>query len=232
MTELAKLKISKITNKRSAGNYQVSEAATEKFVCQFNPETFTLSKRVGWDSTNVTGKNMSDPTFTGGKAQTMSIKLTFDSTDTGAAVIDKYKVLYTLSKVDSAAADTVTQVSEPPWVMVQWGSYIGFPAVITGLDEEYTLFKPDGTPLRANVTVTLQQVADSDVMPAQNPTSRSEPRRTWVVQQGQRLDWIAHMEYGDSSRWRLIADANGIADPMSLRAGQVLVLPAAGDQGR
>lgn len=222
---LSKLTIAKITNKSAPGNYQVSTQPTEKFECQFNPETFSISKRVGWDSTKVTGRNMADPTFTGGRAQTMSLKLTFDSTDTGAAVIDKYKVLYKLAQVDAAAADTATQVAEPPWVMVQWGLFISFPAVITALDEEYTFFKEDGTPLRANVTLGLQQVADADVRVPQNPTTRTEPRRTWVVQQGERLDWIASMEYGDASRWRLIAEANAIDDPFSLQPGQVLILP-------
>src|SRR5262245_13320485 len=146
MTELAKLKIAKITNKGSTGNYQVSDAATDKFVCQFNPETFSLFKRVGYDSSKTTGSTMSEPTFTGGKPQSMSISLTFDTTDTGNVVIDKYKVLIKLSKVDTTAKDSTTQVAEPPWVMVQWGSFIGFPAVITGIDQEFTFFKKDGTP--------------------------------------------------------------------------------------
>jgi len=222
---LAKLKIAKITNKAATGNFQVSQAATDVFTVQFNPESFRLSKDNGWEFSKATGKDMPELVFTGGQPQSMDIQLTFDTTSTGDPVFEKYSVLRTLAKVDSTALNTTTGLGEPPWVMVQWGSYIGFAAVISGLAEEYTMFKPDGTPIRAKVTVSLRQVASDAQLAGQNPTSRTEPRKTWVVQQGQRLDWIAHMEYGDSSKWRRIAEANGIEDPLALTAGQVLLLP-------
>lgn len=68
--------------------------------------------------------------------------------------------------------------SEPPWVLIQWGGYISFVAVITGIDEELVLFAPDGLPL-AKLTVQLLQVQDDSQMDSQNPTTRTLPRRTW-----------------------------------------------------
>lgn len=225
MTELSKLKISKITNKGSTGNFSVSTSSSDTFTCQFNPESFKLTKTNKWKSTETTGQDMSKVAFSGGDGQKMSIMLTFDTTSTGDPVFEKYAVLYDLGCVDPDSLDTTTQLGEPPWVMVQWGSYIGFAAVIESLVEDYTMFKPDGTPIRAKVTIALKQVADNASMGGQNPTSRSEPRRTWVVQEGQRLDWIAYNEYGESSAWRVIAEENGLDDPFLLKAGQVLRIP-------
>ena len=42
-----------------------------------------------------------------------------------------------------------------------------------------------------------------------------------------RLDLIAHHEYADASMWRLIAEANGIADPLRIKPGQRLIVPVA-----
>lgn len=222
MTE--RLKIKKIVDKSAATLSPTSNAA-DIFECQFNPKTFTVSKGNDYDVPSAgQGRDISQLQFKGGKPQSMTIKLTFDSTDTGSPVVDLYATLRRLSKVDTSALDATTQLGEPPWVMVQWGSYIGFAAVITDLSEEYTFFKPDGTPLRSNVSVTLQQVSENVSSGAQNPTSRSEPRRTWVVEEGQRLDWIAYQEYGDSNAWRHIAEVNGLDDPHDLRSGQVLKL--------
>jgi nucleoid-associated protein YgaU len=85
------------------------------------------------------------------------------------------------------------------------------------------MFKPDGTPLRARVTVTFSQVGEQPK--PQNPTSHSEPRRVRVVREGERLDWIAHQEYGSAACWRHIALANDLADPADLQPGRVLQLP-------
>lgn len=222
---LAKLKISKV-EKTGPGNYSVSQSSSDVFTCQFNPENFKISKKNNWGTSTTTGKDTSALAFSGGEPQNMTIALTFDSTDTGAPVFNLYATLRKLSKVDNSRKNRTTKLGSPSWVMVQWGSFMGFVAVITGLDEEYTFFKPNGTPLRAKVSVGLRQVAEESAVQPQNPTSRSEPRRTWIVQEGQRLDWIAFSEYGDSSAWRVIAEENGIDDPFSLRAGQILRLPA------
>lgn len=48
----------------------------------------------------------------------------------------------------------------------------------------------------------------------------------YVVQQGDTLETIAEQKLGTAEKWRLIAEANGIDDPRSLRVGQKLKIPA------
>jgi hypothetical protein len=45
------------------------------------------------------------------------------------------------------------------------------------------------------------------------------------VQPGVTLDRICAMYFGDSTRWRSIAQANSVADPLALRPGQLLSIP-------
>jgi nucleoid-associated protein YgaU len=84
------------------------------------------------------------------------------------------------------------------------------------------MFKADGTPLRAEVTVNFVQTVTKPK--GQNPTSRSETRKIWVVHEGETLDWIAYREYGDPAQWRHIAETNGLGNPKDLYPGQVLKL--------
>lgn len=72
------------------------------------------------------------------------------------------------------------------------------------------------------MTVTFSQVREEKKR--QNPTSYTEPRKTWVVREGERLDWIAYQEYGDPGYWRHIAEANNLANPFDLQPGLVLQL--------
>jgi len=46
-----------------------------------------------------------------------------------------------------------------------------------------------------------------------------------TVQDGDSLPSIAYRAYGDATRWRAIADANEIDDPLRLRRGTPLMLP-------
>jgi nucleoid-associated protein YgaU len=45
------------------------------------------------------------------------------------------------------------------------------------------------------------------------------------VQPGETLDRISSRYYGDATRWRQIASANGITDPLALRSGTLLSIP-------
>ena len=46
-----------------------------------------------------------------------------------------------------------------------------------------------------------------------------------MVKQGDTLSWIAGKEYGNPAEWRIIAEANGIDDPLNLTVGQELLIP-------
>jgi hypothetical protein len=124
-------------------------------------------------------------------------------------------------KVDPEKKDPKDNKSEPPTCRFQWGKFMSFTTVIKDLKQKFTMFKRDGTPLRAELTITLQQVADKPA--GQNPTSRSEARKIWIVEEGQRLDWIAYQEYHDSDQWRYIAETNHLDSP-EVYPGQVLKL--------
>ena len=189
--------------------------------CHFNPENFEISKALGWSEKTAMGDNEPHLVFSGGGSQDFNIPLLFDTTATGKDVRNEYKDLFEMVKVDDEKKDQKTKKSEPPTCRFQWGKFMSFTAVIKQLKQKFTMFKRDGTPLRAELTITLKQVADKPA--GQNPTSRSEARKIWIVEEGQRLDWIAYQEYNDPDQWRYIAETNHLDSP-EVYPGQVLKL--------
>ncbi len=197
---------------------QPSKAA----VCHFNPDQLSLTKTITWNEKTSIGNDASQLEFGGGKSEDLTIPLLFDTTHTGQDVRKSYEVLLELANVDQQKKNRQTDQSEPALCRFEWGKFLSFTAVITQITQKFIMFKEDGTPLRAEVSVTFKQV---DKKPGrQNPTTRSEPRKIWVVHEGQTLDWIAYQEYGDPAYWRHIAATNDLANPKDLRAGQVLKL--------
>ncbi len=111
-------------------------------------------------------------------------------------------------------------------MLFQWGAAWSFEAVITSLSQQFTLFLSDGTPVRATLTVNFQQVRDTANLAPQNPTSGGAGgERVWQVGAGDTLAWIAYREYGDATKWRLIAQANNLIQVRELAPGTVLVIP-------
>lgn len=196
----------------------------ETFPCQFNPTEYSLRKQNSLNTTGGAAQNNPGTQFTGGQPATLSMKLFFDTTDTGADVREVYINKLLNMMVVQKKGENADQ-GEPAKCQVIWGKTTFFTAFITNINQQFVMFRSNGTPVRAKLDVTFQEVKDDKKQEPQNPTSHSEPRRTRVVRPGDRLDLIAFAEYGDASRWLELAAANDLENPMILAAGQILKIP-------
>ncbi len=193
--------------------------------CLFNPNEYTFVKRNTWNRSQVKGKNVPQLEFGGGDSMTLTMQLFFDTYTTGEDVRQTTNRIWKLMNINQKLTDMTSTKGRPPMVEFQWGSTWSFQAVITEVSQRFTLFRYDGTPVRATLDVTFLQAKEEGRYPGQNPTTvnRSGNRRR-VVKEGETLDWIAYEEYGDSALWRLIAETNHLDDPGRLRPGQVLAI--------
>ncbi len=194
----------------------------KEVVCHFNPAELDVNQSLRWEAKPDQGGSAPKMVYAGGEAQDMTITFLFDTTNNGADVRDEYKTLIEIAQVDETKKNPTTKLGEPPQCRFQWGKFLTFNAVVKDLKQKFTMFTANGTPLRAEVTVTFKQVGEPSR--PQNPTTQSEARRVWMVQEGQRLDWIAYQEYGDSAQWRHIAKTNNLDNPGDLHPGQILKL--------
>lgn len=207
----------------------------EVLECYFNPKEYAFSKSNSWKVEAKPGHNVPQVTFGGGQPATLQMELMFDTYTRGrpggSAVDVRHEYtdkLWKLMLVDESLKDPKSKKGRPPKVRFHWGTAWSFVAVITSLQQKFTLFDADGTPVRAVVTVAFQQLQDTAELARQNPTSGGiAADRVWTVTDGDTLDAIAYAEYGDCARWRLIADANRLTTVRRLAPGTVLVIPDA-----
>ena len=207
----------KLTNKET----------NERVECLFNPTDYTIAKTNPWQPKPVKGKNVPKLDFAGGGAQTLKMKLFFDVFEKdGADVTVDINKLFKMTLIHEKPTNDKTKKSRPPLCIFEWGPKWSFTAVIMTLSVQYTLFREDGTPVRAMADITLQEAEDDTVQKKQNPTSFSPGgRKRREVRPHDTLALIAYEEYGDPNHWRAIADENQIDDPLSLRPGQILAVP-------
>ncbi len=124
-----------------------------------------------------------------------------------------------------ALARVRPKLGRPPACMLKWGVHSMFHGVLTNATRTYTLFLPDGTPVRATMECSFREVMGK--------MERAEPRSAdatelYMVRPGDTLMSIAASYYGDDKHWRVIAHENGIENPRVLVVGSSLVIPKAG----
>ena len=193
---------------------------------QFNPKELKITKELSWEwkKSLVPERNAPELKFGGGQPAKFDLTLVFD---TSQNVTYRDVRMYTNKLLKLVMMyGTVEDRYAPPQVEFQWGALTLFLAVVEKVVITYTLFDPDGTPVRAEAKVDfIQQDPTDDGEGPTNPTTRTEARKTRIVQEGDRLYLIAYQEYGAVAHWRHLAEANGLRDPRDLKAGQILILP-------
>lgn len=204
------------------------EGTADTLPCMFNPSELTVSRSNSWRGESVPGKGVPQVHYRGADSGSMSLALTFDTTATGEAVTKYTGKVLGLMDIDPTLPNTdeSTNNARPPYVVFHWGNLHSFKAVVTNVNLSFTYFSSTGTPLRAKVQMGLTQFAESLAFGPQNPTSGTpQPHRVHRVQPGETLDRISARYYGDSTRWRAIASANSIVDPLALKVGSLLSIP-------
>jgi nucleoid-associated protein YgaU len=193
---------------------------------QFNPTEYTLTKGAQIAEIAIPGIDSPILQFVAGQNEKLTLDLFFDTTldggtgDNGIDVTKQTRAVYQLVKIQP-------KTHAPPRVRFVWGLGLSFTAVVESVTQKFTLFSPQGVPLRATLSVTLREYKSlEDQLKELNLQSADHTRRH-VVSQGERLDGIAARQYGDPAMWRTIADRNAdrLDNLRRLRPGTELRLP-------
>jgi len=208
----------------------------------FNPTEYTLNKGSQMAEIAIPGLDSPILQFVRGQSETLSLDLFFDSTDCGmdknaTSVTKKTDPFYQLIKIDG-------KMHAPPVVFFSWGPEFpgsrayssmgsgtgsqqrhGFKCVVESVRQRFTLFNPNGVPLRATLTVSLKEYKTLSEQLAELNLLSPDHTHAHVMQQGETLAHIAATAYNDPTKWRAIADENAILDPLDITPGKMLQIP-------
>jgi Contractile injection system tube protein/LysM domain len=199
--------------------------------CAFNPQSYTVSKTNVWNFKPTTGTDVPTGEFGGGLPRRTQLSLLLDVSLLGPdeSVKDRTNELLKMMETGGGGGGGG---AAPPFVTFRWGSVDLPKSVPVSLTIQYVLFHPNGEPIRATVELELAQAGESGTASGsgtsagQNPTTRAQRGlRVHQVRDGDSLPAIAYDAYGDPTRWRPIAEANGIDNPLHLRRGTELTIP-------
>lgn len=208
------------------------EDGSKKIEAAYNPEKYSVNKGVHYAEIVIPGLDEPVLQFIHGQNEKVTLDLFFDTTEKGmtGSVTD----VRTLTSAVYGLLRVNTKTHAPLRFSITWGtgkSLFGQGSssslcVLESMSEEFSLFAPTGEPLRAKLTVTIRLA--STVKLQFQDTPRHSPDRTTLVTvvRGQRITDIAYQQYGDSTQWRPIADASGLANPRFLDPGTTLKVPS------
>jgi nucleoid-associated protein YgaU len=184
----------------------------------FNPPEYQLQVTNQFAEVGIPGLGSSLLQFVRGSARTLTMELFFDTTDLGIDVRVHTGLVLGLTSLNS-------ETHAPPPLLFVWGSLI-FPCVLESVTQTFDFFNTLGMPLRARLNVTLKEHDTLEDILGSNQLLSADRTKQWIFKKGDTLQRIAAQEYGDPNKWRPIAEANNIDNPLTIAVGRALKVPA------
>lgn len=189
----------------------------EEIAVLFNPKEYVIEKKTPWTELNVFGMDSPPVQFTMGERKRLAMELFFDTSEAKTDVREYTGKMEALMMVNA-------QEHRPPVLRFSWGN-LSFDCVLEDLVQRYTLFRDDGTPLRAILKTVFKEYATAAAQLSNTRRESADHTKRMVIREGESISSISAREYNDPGKWRVIAQANRIEDPENIKPGTIVELP-------
>jgi Contractile injection system tube protein len=221
----------KLVIKSFANRDFTNEDVSRMFTTPINPESFSQTYRVNVDTQNGHGNDGSEVRYKSTAPEELRLDFYLDGTKTmeGYGGENKKYILKPVSEqlqdLKHCVYDMDGDIHRPRFLIVFWGSEINFRCVLSNLDLNFSLFEPDGKPLRVKVSATFLRHKSREEIQAEARLSSPDLTHFHQVHQGDRLDLLTYGIYNDSTYFLQVANANSLTNIRNIKPGIELYFP-------
>lgn len=200
-----------------------------------NPEQYTHSYRILYNDTQAQGSAAGSPEYNKTPADVVTFQLVFDGTGVvpsslpGIIPYLQDGISKQIDEFLQLAFDYDGDIHSPNFIQLSWGTLI-FNCRLSTLKIAYTLFKPDGTPLRAKADVTFVEYRNEQEIAKEENKLSPDLTRVVTVRAGDTLPLLCYGIYGSSLYYTEVARVNGMSGFRGLIPGEKILFPPLGDR--
>jgi hypothetical protein len=187
----------------------------------FNPSSIKQKFTIEYNEDQPTNAIKPQNIFNKITSENLTFDLIFDGT---GAASEKLDVREQLDKLTKVVYKFYGVNHETPYVSLFWGSWC-FDGRLNSMNIDYTMFKPDGDPLRAKVSLSFLGSMDKDTEGRKKGLSSPDLSHLRTVFEGDTLPLMCERIYGDSSMYLKVAQVNKLVNFRYLEPGTEILFP-------
>ncbi|MBI3134484.1 MAG: hypothetical protein HYZ14_07375 [Bacteroidetes bacterium] len=193
------------------------------YTVMINPETIKRQRAIEYNEQQAPDSSSASQKYKSTPSEGISFDIVIDCT--GVVDSKRTNMVKEISLLESIIFTYNGKIHRPNFVKIQWGKDITFKGVLKSFDTQYTLFKPDGSPLRAKVSLSFSQyISPSTVKKLDKPESPDVTHMVAVVE-GVTLPQMCQQVWNDDSYYVQVARYNDLNKFRNLKGIQSLIFP-------
>lgn len=215
-------KLAKLTIKAFQKADRRDQIADAKFEAMFNPSKYSKKYASNYVLQDVIESGKRELKYKNTEAQTLSFDFLIDGT---GATGKKVEVSTEIKKFLQVTYNYSGDIKRPNYLKIYWGDEIAS-CVLKSADVDYSMFRSDGSPLRATIKASFQEdVVDELRDPKASRASIGQDKIT-RIKDGDTLAGLMQNFYGSIGRIAEIASINGLNSIRNLPKDSTVLLPS------
>lgn len=195
----------------------------EAFELSLNPSSYSLQDSIRYSGTRTIGQIGSESRFGAIEPSTVSFDFMIDGTGIVGEPGDD-DVRAQLHKLKDIVYEYEGKNHEPNVVRLLWSRFIFFGRLMS-MRTEYTLFSPDGNPLRAKVALAFKSFMSAKEEERRAKKSSPDLSHRVTFRQGDTLPLLCFRIYNDSAYYQEVARYNNLANFRDIAPGTEIAFP-------
>lgn len=199
----------------------------DSYTLQINPDTYKRSHSSSYTKDKTQEKPGQTTKFSAITPQTVDFEFYLDYTGVVPPAPGVPDLPQAIVRFKKCVYDYNGAIHSPNYLRLRWTD-LQFKCRLTSLNIEYTLFKPNGTPLRAKLSVSFEEYLREGEGSDKGKPSSPDLSHVRVVQAGDTLPLLCYEIYGASRHYIAVARFNRLSQFRRLEPGQTLHFPPLG----
>ncbi|MEP7377640.1 MAG: hypothetical protein ABI675_29820 [Chitinophagaceae bacterium] len=191
------------------------------FIAMFNPETFTVSEGVCWNTKTPINGSGADAVYVRTMPRSFSLEFTLDGTGVNTGGV-KIPVTEQILLFRLVTTKIVAAIHRPAYLMVQYGTFISICSLKSSA-VTYTMFDKYGIPIRAKVKADFIE-RTTKAGSVLNMLSSPDLTHRVQVKEYDLLPELTYKIYNNQDYYLQVAKANRLKNFRKLKPG-ILVFP-------
>lgn len=194
----------------------------KKFTVKINPASIKFSKSIKYNEPEIQGDSKGFTQYDAHSPSNLDFDFILDST--GIAYDREESISETINTFEEITCKMNGSSHKPNDLTINWGTFI-FKCHLKSLSYDYTLFSPEGEPLRVKASVSF--IERTNLKEIEKEAGKSSPDMTHVItlKAGENIAWWCNRIYGDASYCTDVARYNRLTGFRNVPPGTQLVFP-------
>jgi hypothetical protein len=186
-----------------------------------NPAKYNRTIKVKYNEDQEQGTQGNSQPFEGVPPEEIQLEFVIDNT---GAIPDSSDVTDKVKEFSEILYKVQDKIHRPSYLQLLWGT-LSFHCSLKELKIDYTLFKPDGKPIRALLNATFMEVIEANRRSAEQGYNSPDLTHIRYLREGDTLPLMAHRIYGNASLYIQVAKFNNLQSFRNIPPNTKIIFP-------